>query len=148
MSMKGTTMNTQATPPIEPIETTLERMRVTTVFGDPIREGNVTVVPVAEVRVNFGYGYGSGEGPLRNGDQPSGQGSGGGVGAMAVARPRGYLRISAGKVRFEPIMNQGRIALASIFLAAWLVFWVSKTIREAQRMQQQPARSGLWMPKT
>ena len=140
-------MHTQTTPTLEPIETILDRMRVTTVFGEPIREGNVTVVPVAEVRVNFGYGYGSGEGPTGNGDQPSGQGGGGGVGAMGVARPRGYLRITADGVRFEPIINQGRIALAGIFLAAWIVFWVSKTIWEAQRTPHQPARRWLRMQK-
>ena len=38
-------------------------MRVTTVFGEPIHESAMTIVPVAEVRVNFGYGYGFGEGP-------------------------------------------------------------------------------------
>jgi uncharacterized spore protein YtfJ len=137
---KGTTMNTNTAPTIAPIETTLDRMRVTTVFGEPIREGAMTIIPVAEVRVNFGYGYGSGEGPASHDHQPAGRGGGGGVGAMSVARPRGYLRITADSVRFEPIMNQGRIALAGIFLSAWIVFWVSKTIREAMRAQHQPAR--------
>lgn len=128
-------MNEYAVPTIEPIETTLDRLRVTTVFGEPIREGTTTVVPIAEVRVNFGYGYGGGEGPDGNDEQPNSRGGGGGVGAMGVAQPRGYLRITANGVRFEPIMNQGRIALARFFLAAWIVFWVSKTIRETQREQ-------------
>lgn len=134
-------MNEHTAPIIEPIETTLDRMRVTTVFGEPIREGNMTVVPVAEVRVNFGYGYGSGEGSDQGGEAPGpSRGGGGGVGAIGVAQPRGYLRITADGVRFEPIMNQGRIALATVFLAAWIVFWVSKTIREAQREQHEPGQ--------
>lgn len=132
-------MNKHSVPSTEPIENTLERMRVTTVFGEPIHEGNVTVIPVAEMRINFGYGFGSGEAPDGSDAQTAARGSGGGLGARGVAQPRGYLRISADSVRFEPIMNQGRIALATLVLAAWVVFWVSKTIRESQRAQAQLA---------
>lgn len=130
-------MNEHTVPTLEPIATTLDRLRVTTVFGEPIREGHTTVVPVAEVRVIFGYG--SGEGPDTNGAQPTARGGGGGLGARGVAQPRGYLHITADSVRFEPILHQGHIALATMFLAAWIVFWVSKTSREVQRQQHQPA---------
>ena len=54
-------MNDEARPNLEPIEKMVDELGVGAVFGEPIREDSVTVVPVAEVRFAFGYGYGSGE---------------------------------------------------------------------------------------
>jgi uncharacterized spore protein YtfJ len=103
------------------------------VFGEPIREGGVTVVPVAEVR--FGYGYGSGRGRVEETeDGPStDEGSGGGSGAGGRASAKGYLRISADDVRFEPVLDVTRLALAGIAFAAWSVFWIGKTIRAVSK---------------
>ena len=42
---------------IKPIEKLLEQLKVDTVFGKPVKEGEVTIIPVAEVKVGFGYGY-------------------------------------------------------------------------------------------
>ncbi len=53
-------MNDEARPNLEPIEKMVDGLGVGAVFGEPIREGGVTIVPVAEVRFAFGYGYGSG----------------------------------------------------------------------------------------
>jgi hypothetical protein len=47
-------MNDEARPNLEPIEKMVDELGVDTVFGEPIREGDVTVVPVAEVRFAFG----------------------------------------------------------------------------------------------
>ena len=49
-------MNDEARPNLEPIEKMVDELGVGAVFGEPIREGSVTVVPVAEVRFAFGYG--------------------------------------------------------------------------------------------
>jgi hypothetical protein len=81
-------MNDEARPNLEPIEKMVDGLGVGAVFGEPIREGGVTVVPVAEVRFAFGYGYGSGRG---RGEQAEGspraeEGSG-----VAVARAAGHL---------------------------------------------------------
>ena len=53
-------MNDEARPNLEPIEKMVDGLGVGAVFGEPIKEGGVTVIPVAEVRFAFGYGYGSG----------------------------------------------------------------------------------------
>jgi hypothetical protein len=76
-------MNDEARVNLEPIEKMVDGLGAGTVFGEPIREGGVTVVPVAEVRFAFGYGYGSGRG---RGEEAEGgprmdEGSGGGSGA-------------------------------------------------------------------
>src|SRR5215218_952752 len=124
-------MNDEARPNLEPIEKMVDGLGVGAVFGEPIREGSVTVVPVAEVRFAFAYGYGSGRG---RGEEAEGgpsmeEGSGGGSGAGGRASAKGYIRISADDVRFEPVLDVTRLALAGIAFAAWSVFWISRTIR-------------------
>jgi uncharacterized spore protein YtfJ len=128
-------MNEEARPNLEPIEKMVDRLGVGAVFGEPIREGGVTVVPVAEVRFAFGYGYGSGRG---RGEEAEGgprtdEGSGGGSGAGGRAAAKGYIRISAGEVRFEPVLDVTRLSLAGIAFAAWSVFWISRAMRAVGR---------------
>ena len=126
-------MNDEAKPNLEPIEKMVDGLGVNAVFGEPIREGGVTVVPVAEVRFAFGYGYGSGRG---RGEETEGgprtdEGSGGGSGAGGRASAKGYVRISADDVRFEPVLDVTRLALAGIAFAAWSVFWIGRAMRGA-----------------
>jgi uncharacterized spore protein YtfJ len=128
-------MNDEARPNLEPIERMVDEMGVDAVFGEPIKEGDVTVVPVADVRFAFGYGYGSGRG---RGEEAEGgprteEGSGGGSGAGGRASARGYIRISADEVRFEPVLDVTRLALAGIAFAAWSVFWIGRTMRAVDR---------------
>jgi uncharacterized spore protein YtfJ len=128
-------MNDKARLNLEPIEKMVDGLGVDAVFGEPIREGALTVVPVAEVRLAFGYGYGSGRGRVEETeDSPrTDEGSGGGSGAGGRASAKGYLRISADEVRFEPVLDVTRIALAGIAFAAWSVFWIGKTIRAVSK---------------
>jgi uncharacterized spore protein YtfJ len=128
-------MNDEVRPNLEPIEKMVEDLGVDAVFGEPIREGGMTVVPVAEVRFAFGYGYGSGRGRgERAGGGPStDEGSGGGSGAGGRASAKGYVRISADEVRFEPVPDVTRLGLAGIAFAAWSVFWIARVIRAVRR---------------
>jgi len=129
-------VNDEARPNLEPIEKMVDELGVGAVFGEPIREGSVTVVPVAEVRFAFGYGYGSGRGrgeQAEGGPGRSEEGSGGGTGAGGRASAKGYVRISADDVRFEPVLDVTRLALAGIAFAAWSVFWIGRTIRAVGR---------------
>ena len=79
-----------------PLDRSLERLaelvgakaNVSAVFGEPIRQGDLTVVPVARVR--WGVGGGSGKSDAA----PDGPSSGSGGGGGAVADPVGYLEIA------------------------------------------------------
>jgi uncharacterized spore protein YtfJ len=127
-------MNDEVRPNLEPIEKMVDGLGVNAVFGEPIREGDVTVVPVAEVRFAFGYGYGSGRGrgeEAEVGPSTGEEGSGGGRGAGGRASAKGYIRISADDVRFEPVLDVTRLALAGIAFAAWSVFWIGRAMRAA-----------------
>lgn len=128
-------MSEEARPNLEPIEKMVDRLGVNAVFGEPVQEGGVTVVPVAEVRFGFGYGYGSGQdrGEGEEAGSTKSEGSGGGSGAAGRASAKGYVRISAGEVRFEPLVDVTRVALAGIALAAWSVFWIGRTLRALGR---------------
>jgi uncharacterized spore protein YtfJ len=124
-------MNGEARPNLEPIEKMVGELGVGAVFGEPIKEGGVTVVPVAEVKYAFGYGYGSGRGggEEAEGGPSRGEGSGGGSGAGGRASAKGYVRISADEVSFEPVLDVTRLALAGIAFAAWSVFWIGRAMR-------------------
>lgn len=82
--------------------------------GEPTVVGDRTIQPVAQMAGWY----------LSTGTEPNG-----GAGAGGRVAPRGYIRIASDGVKFEPIMDQARIALAGIAMSAWSVFWISKTIR-------------------
>jgi uncharacterized spore protein YtfJ len=128
-------MNDQTRPNLEPIEKMVDGLGVGAVFGEPIREGGVTVVPVAEVRFGFGYGYGSGRSRAEEAEGGPGtdEGSGGGSGATGRTSAKGYIRISDDDVRFEPVLDVTRLSLAGIAFAAWSVFWISRAMRAVGR---------------
>ena len=120
-------MSEKVTQATQPIERMLERLSADTVFGEATTQGDVTVIPVAEIGTGFGYGFGWGQGPGET--LETGEGGGGGGGAGGRARPVGYIRITPNGVTFQPINDETRIALAGIAMGAWAVFWISKTIR-------------------
>lgn len=78
------------------------------VFGEPVRQGGTTLVPVAEVR--FGGGRGGG-------------GEGNGSGAGGVARPVGAFAVHEdGSAAWHPAVSVNRIVLGGqIALATVLV---------------------------
>ena len=116
----------------ERVERMVDRFNIGAVFGEPTHEGNVTIVPVAEVNAMFGFGYGSGEGPApaKEGEESvMATGGGGGGGGRGSAKPRGVVKITADGVSYEPIVDPLRISLAGIAMVAWAVFWITLTIR-------------------
>lgn len=126
----------------QPIEQMLDKIGVQAVFGDPIVQAEVTIIPVAQVAYGFGYGsgYGRDQGQPTGDDTPTtapepgsatqaAEGGGSGAGAGGRAIPCGYIRISPDGVTYEPISDNTRIPLAGILLAAWAIFWVTATIR-------------------
>jgi len=92
-----------------------DKANVSTVFGEPVERGDVTVIPVAKTRFGFGGGGGSGE--------HEGQGgSGGGGGGAAYVSPIGYIEVRGEGAEFKRISGPfERVALvvaASLALLA------------------------------
>jgi hypothetical protein len=90
------------------------------VYGKPVRNGDVTVIPVAKVSggLGFGYGFGSREGE---------DGGGGGGGSSLNAKPVGYVEVTPQGARFKRILDvegtlraAGRAAVGVALAAAIL----------------------------
>jgi uncharacterized spore protein YtfJ len=103
-----------------------------TVFGDPIELDGRKVIPVASVA--YGFGMGGGMGPKREeGEAPGGGGGGGGM----RVRPVALIEVADGKVKVEPIVDVNRLAVMAMFVAAWCVFWVARTVRVVARSRRE-----------
>jgi uncharacterized spore protein YtfJ len=72
---------------------------VRAVFGEPIRQGERTVIPVAKVR--WGFGGGSGSAAAESAGASNGAGGGGG----AASEPVGFLEITGDGAVFRPIVS-------------------------------------------
>ena len=107
------------------VEELLERAQETLtgrrVFGDPIRQDGVTVIPAADVAGGGGGGGGH--------DKDGQEGTGGGFGLRA--RPAGVSVIDGGKVSWQPAVDVNRLAstLAGVVIAFLLDRWRMGAIR-------------------
>lgn len=119
-------MENQMAQAAEHIERIVERLNVNAVFGEVRREGDVAIIPVAQIGTTFGFGFGSGEGPTETEERFA---TGGGGGGMGSARPRGFIKFTPDGVHFEPAANPFMIPLAGIAMVAWSVFWITWTVR-------------------
>ena len=88
----------------EAIHSLVNQSSAKTVYGEPITAEGKTIVPIAKLR--YGFGGGSGK---KAGEQP---GEGGGGGGGCVARPVGYIEVSAQGTRFVPIVDLQSMAIA------------------------------------
>ncbi|HXX77502.1 MAG TPA: spore germination protein GerW family protein [Ktedonobacteraceae bacterium] len=117
--------NVQAAP-VDPTERALSKLLIAAsadaVFGEPVVNGNTTVIPCSEVVI--GMGMGSGGGPSGENGNSTGSGSGGGGGARS--RPIAAIIITQDEVRVEPILDITRIVLASLTTGAFILLWVGR----------------------
>jgi uncharacterized spore protein YtfJ len=90
-------------------ERTSATARASAVFGEPVKRGDVKVIPVARARWAFGGG---------SGDSPEGSGAGGG-GAGWVT-PIGYIEVREDGVEFKRIPDRRwmGVAAAAVGVAA------------------------------
>jgi uncharacterized spore protein YtfJ len=109
----------------------LDTASVERVYGEPVREGDLTVIPTAEVVVGLGFGvaFGGGQGtaddeePVANSDEPAaaGFGGGGGGGGRTLSRPVAVVVVSPDGVMVEPVVDVTKIAIASITAAGFMM---------------------------
>jgi uncharacterized spore protein YtfJ len=113
------------------IDEMVNRMSPGAVFGEPIQQGDTTLIPVASVTYGFGSGQGWGRGKDEDApaDAPMSEGGGAGGGGGGLARPLGYIKIDATGAKWEPTMDMTRVSVGGMLLAGWIVFWVMKMIR-------------------
>lgn len=124
-----------ATPAMEAIQGTLSRFlevaNVNRVYGEPIREDEVTIIPTAEVvaGLGFGMGFGAGSSPTEGEEKQrsdeaamaSGSGGGGGGAGKSFSRPVAVVVVSHGNVYVEPVVDITKVALATITAAGFMM---------------------------
>jgi uncharacterized spore protein YtfJ len=93
------------------IERIAEKMGITAgtslVYGEPVEDDGITIIPVTRIRYGFGGGPGEGEGGSDGRKHGSGSGGGGGLSAS----PAGYIEIRDGESTFRPIHDRTSLAL-------------------------------------
>ncbi|MCY3918920.1 MAG: spore germination protein GerW family protein, partial [Chloroflexi bacterium] len=105
----------------------------------PVREENGRIaIPLASVAAGFGLGLGAGHegGDAADRDDasaPRGGGGGGGGGGGAKARPVAVVELTEDDLQVHQVVDSTRIAVASLALAGWCVFWITRTIRAFRR---------------
>lgn len=93
------------------------------VFGEPIRQDGVTVIPVARVA-----GAGGGGSGRQQGERPN-EGIGGGFGLGA--KPAGVYVIKKGKVHWRPALDVNRVIMGGQIVAIVALL----TVRMIARLQ-------------
>ena len=73
-------------------------------YGDPVREGDRSVIPVSRVRVTGGWGFGRNPELAKQRDP----GGGGGGGGHLEATPAGFIELGADGARFHEIPDPER----------------------------------------
>ncbi len=115
------------TPVNKIMENTLEKMRqmvdTSTIVGDPIVTGDITLVPVS--KVSYGFGSGGTDLPSKSNAELFGGGGGGGITIQPVA----FIVIENGKCRMMQINNYTSSADRAIAMIPELVDKVTELLK-------------------
>jgi len=91
----------------------LDAAKVEAVYGQPLQQGDMVIIPSAEVFSVMGFGLGSGV----NTDQDQvgkDEGVGGGGGGRVFSRPVAVIIASPEGVRIEPVVDLTKVILAAL----------------------------------
>ncbi len=111
------------------LEQIYQKANVKATFGELQTIGEKTIIPVARVAYGLGLGFGEGEKPGEEEGQVEATGAGGGGGGGGVATPIAVVEVTDEETQVIPIVDTTKVALAGIFMAAWNLFWITRTIR-------------------
>ena len=123
----------------EVIDRARDAFNVRRVFGEPIQQGAVTLVPAAWV--SGGGGGGGGEAPAAEGAQgaeSTGKGFGSGFGLRA--RPAGAFVLRNGKVRWMPAVDVNRIILGAQVLVGLVLLTFGQKLARYLLVENKPLR--------
>jgi uncharacterized spore protein YtfJ len=116
---------------MEQMERSKDNVTVKRVFGEPIQNGDVTVIPVARIAHGGGGGMGSRQPSL---DKEGESGSGGGFGYTAT--PAGVFVIKDGEVRWQPAVDVNRIVLGGQIVGIVLLLVVRAVLKRTLKRRR------------
>jgi uncharacterized spore protein YtfJ len=105
----------------ETVEEFLATADVQRVYSKPIKKGETTIIPAAEIIAGMGFGVGVGFGSPEKNSNDVPKGSGGGGGGKSVARPVALIIAEPGGVRVEPIIDSTKVILAMLTTIGFMV---------------------------
>lgn len=97
------------------------------VFGDPIEDHGMTVIPVAKFRGGGGGGAGSGSSTDEGEETGTGTGEGGGFGL--TAEPAGVYVITADGVEWQPAIDRNKMIVGGTLSTVAICFFGWLTLR-------------------
>ena len=107
---------TTDTAALETVHDVIEHAAASKVFGVPVSQDGITVLPVARVSGGGGGGGGTGgTGASEGRPDATGSGSGGGVGL--TAKPLGVFVIRNGTVAWRPAIDLNKVILGGQIVA-------------------------------
>jgi uncharacterized spore protein YtfJ len=118
----------------------LEVAQPSAVFGEPVSEGERTIITASEVSAGMGFGFGVGGGHATESDEEeapdsesedsigveggTGAGGGGGSGGGAMARPVAVVSMGPEGVTVQPVVDVTKLGIALLTtLGAMWVMW-------------------------
>ena len=105
-------------------------------FGEPQTQGDTTIIPVAAV--SYGLGMGMGTSGTEEGEDEGDQGAGGaGGGGGSTSRPVAIIEITPEKTVIRPIIDYGKLAVAGMLTAAWVVFLWTRVLNKFIRLREE-----------
>ncbi|MEE9215851.1 MAG: spore germination protein GerW family protein [Anaerolineales bacterium] len=116
------------------VEETLSKLidaaDVTKVYGRPIKQGDVTVVPASENLTLMGFGVGAGGETDTSENGGVGAGGGGGGGGRTLSRPVAIIVVTPEGAYVEPVMDPTKVAMAAITAAGFMFGMMLRMVRK------------------
>lgn len=116
------------TTPLETVRGVVETAAVDRVFGSPIAQDGLTVIPVAHI--SGGGGGGAGNAPAEDEGETVAGGTGGGVGVMA--KPLGVFVVKDGDARWRPPVDINKIILGGQIVAVVALLTIRTIVKAAR----------------
>jgi uncharacterized spore protein YtfJ len=129
IDMTSTTANNTAV--LETVREAVDSATAGRVFGTPVVQDGLTVLPVA--KVSGGGGGGGGTGPASEGQESAGAGGGLGV----SAKPLGVFVIKDGKVSWRPAIDVNKVILGGQIVAVTALLVVRAFLKARSRRQSE-----------
>jgi len=112
---------------LDALREVINHASVGTVFGEPLDQDGVTVLPAAKVS------GGGGGGTAAEGSEPKPGGTGGGLGLSA--RPMGVFVIKEGRVSWRPAVDVNKIIIGGQIVAVVGLLVLRSLIRRRHRTE-------------
>ena len=110
----------------------VEAADVSKVYGRPIKQGDVAVIPAAENLTLMGFGVGAGGGTDSSENGGAGSGGGGIGGGRTLSRPVAIIVVTPEGAYVEPVIDPTKIALAAITAAGFMMGMMMRMVRKGK----------------